>query len=59
MEDILDAYLEGLTKIANTKKVMEICEPSIMEPLRVEKWMVLRALTAQKLFEEEANEIHG
>ena len=46
MEDFL---IESLVKIGNQKKVIEMCEPNIMQPLQLSEWMVKRVLKAQEL----------
>ncbi len=51
--DIFDALVE----IGNHKRVIEACEPNIMQPLQLERWMVNRIILAQELLQNEWNEI--
>lgn len=51
-DEVLDAYLEGLVEIGNDQRVKEVCEPHVMEPPKLEKWMVFRTLAARALLEE-------
>ena len=50
MEDFL---IESLIKIGNHKRIIEICEPNIMQPLQLEEWMIRRTLMAWWLLEDE------
>lgn len=54
--DIDDALIDALVEIANHKKVITVCEPNVMQPLKIERWMILRVLKAQQLFQEEYKE---
>ncbi len=45
--------IDALVEIGNAPKFMKLCEPSVMQPLKLEKWMVVRVLTAWRLFEDE------
>ncbi len=51
--DINDAVIEALAKIGNHEKVMKLCEPDIMEPLELKKWMVRRTIKALELLRNE------
>lgn len=51
--DIIDALVE----IGNHKRVIEVCEPNIMQPLQLERWMVSRVILAQELLQNEWDEI--
>lgn len=42
----MEDYLEQITEMANQDEVKEHCEDRIMQPLKVEKWMVKRVLYA-------------
>jgi len=44
--------IEALLKIANNKEFMKYCEPNVMQPLHLKKWMIVRVLKAQELFNE-------
>jgi len=48
-----DFIIEALVTIGNAKKVIEICEPNIMESLPLKPWMVVRTLKALELLESE------
>ena len=50
---IEDFVLESLVEIGNHKRVKKICEPQVMEQLKLEKWMVKRTLVSLELFEKE------
>jgi len=53
MIEIDDKILNALLKIGNHKKVQEICEPHVMQPLKLEPWMVRRTMKAVFLFSQE------
>ncbi len=48
-----DDVIGALAQIGNHKRVKKLCEPQIMEPLKLEKWMVKRTLISLELFEKE------
>ncbi len=48
-----DYIIDALLQIGNHKKVMEMCEPQVMQPLQLQEWMVKRVLKAQELLENE------
>ena len=50
---IEDFIIDALVTIGNAKKVMETCEPNIMESMKLKPWMVLRTLKALELLENE------
>ncbi len=49
----LDDLIEALVTIGNSKRVSEHCEPNVMEPLKLENWMVTRSLVAWEMFSRE------
>ncbi len=53
MIEIDDKVLDALLEIGNHKKVQEMCEPQVMQSLKLEKWMVKRVATAVMLFRQE------
>ena len=48
-----DEIIGALVEIGNHKRVKKICEPQVMEHLKLEKWMVKRVLISLELFEKE------
>lgn len=51
-----DDLVAAVITIGNCEKTVEICEPNIMRPLKLEAWMVKRTLVAWGLFLREAQE---
>ncbi len=54
MTDNEQALIEGIEKIANNPKVMDLCEPKVTSHKYLSRNDVLRVLYAQKLLLEEA-----
>ena len=50
---IEDYIIDALVQIGNHKKLIEYCEPNIMESFQLETWMVKRTLAALDLLEKE------
>ena len=48
-----DDIIKALVTIGNHKKVMEISEPNVMQPLELQGWMIKRTLVALELLEDE------
>ena len=49
----MDSLIENIAKIANQPKVMKHLEPQIIEPYKIETWMVKRVLYSLLLLMEE------
>ncbi len=47
-----NAMIEAILKIANSPEIIKLSEPNICFPFRVERWMVLRVLEAQKMLKK-------
>uniref|UniRef100_A0A6M3LRW8 Uncharacterized protein n=1 Tax=viral metagenome TaxID=1070528 RepID=A0A6M3LRW8_9ZZZZ len=54
--ELEDYLVESLVMIGNHSKIVGACEPSVMQPLNLEAWMVRRALVALAVFEQVAKE---
>ena len=54
---INDAEIERLTQISNYPGVMKYCEPDIMSPFKLEKWMVKRSLVSEKIWKQVKREL--
>ena len=52
---IEDLLIDAILTIANDKKMVKILEPQVMQPLQLERWMVVRVLTAWELLKEGLN----
>ncbi len=50
---MIDEYLDALVAIGNHKEVVKVCEPDVMQSLKLENWMVKRTLYALGLMERE------
>lgn len=53
----LEDFIDALVKIGNSKKAIELCEPNIMQPMQLEKWMAKRILKAEELLYDEVRKI--
>lgn len=52
-ECLMDALIESIVKIGNHKRVIDLCEPHVMQPLQLESWMVRRTLVSWMLLDDE------
>jgi len=50
---IEDLLIDAILIIANDKKAKALIEPQVMQPLELERWMVIRTLTAWELLLQE------
>ena len=48
-----DLLIDAILTIANHPKAMALIEPQVMQPLALERWMVIRTLRAEELLQEE------
>ncbi len=48
-----DLLIEAILTIGNDKKSVAMLEPSVMQPLQLERWMVTRTLQCLELILEE------
>ena len=47
-----DLFIDAIVTIANQPKARAMIEPQVMQPLTLEKWMVVRTLKAWELLEQ-------
>lgn len=48
-----DFIVDAIVEIGNSPEVKRICEPSVSQPLTLQKWMVIRTLKSFELFRQE------
>lgn len=52
MTEVEQAIIDGIQKLANHDKVIQMCEPNVSYHTTITENVVLRVLTAQKLIRE-------
>ena len=48
-----DLLIDAIVTIANDPKAVKVLEPNVMQPLRLERWMITRTLQCLELVLEE------
>lgn len=47
-----DLIIDAIVTIGNHPKAKALIEPQVMQPLELERWMVVRTLKAQELLQQ-------
>lgn len=49
--------MEGLLQIGNNEEVKKLCEPRVMQSLKLELWMILRVIVSLEIFLHEWKDV--